>query len=514
MTAGAPISVDGEVPSDGPLRVWAPILIWVVIACIIFAFAFRREIDGAVSVWMQSTAYNHCFLVLPLAGALLWTRRETIIKLQPRASPWALALVPILAVAWTLAALLEILEAEQLLTVALFEVLLLAVLGRRVFCALLAPLLFLFFLVPFGEFLVPALQRFTADFAVDGLRVFGIPVFANGFTIQIPEGTFEVAEACAGLRFLIASIVFGCFFGTVMYSSPVRRTAFIVLSILVPIIANGVRALGIIVLGHLEGSAMAVETDHILYGWIFFSLVTLLLIIVGMTFADQAVASPATPPPPASPPTKLRIGVVMTLGLAIASLGPVYLMMIDRASATLPASPLLHPPVTGGWARGGNEPIDWEPTVDAAKQQSIAAYQDDSATVVQLIALFPLPARDSQFTKAAESVINPKGWRTVGVGRTVSQEDGISVPVNTSEIVRQQHRRLVWLFYVVDDQMTASTLVAKLLQARAAFLGGVHIGAIIAISTEADDLPRARVELARFLGSMRTLRSVHPAHVG
>ena len=152
---------------------------------------------------------------------------------------------------------------------------------------LLAPLLFLFFLVPSGAFLVPTLQKITAQISIAGLESLHIPVFSDGFMIEIPEGTFEIAEACAGLRFLIASIVFGCFFAVVMYQSFIRRAVFIALSRGVPIAANGMRALGIIVLAHLEGSAAAVEADHVLYGWFFFTLVIIILIAIGMTFAQK-----------------------------------------------------------------------------------------------------------------------------------------------------------------------------------------------------------------------------------
>ena len=59
------------------------------------------------------------------------------------------------------------------------------------------------------------------------------------------------------------------------------------MSVVVPIAANGLRALGIIVLAHLEGSAAAVEADHILYGWLFFTLVIMILIAIGMAFAEK-----------------------------------------------------------------------------------------------------------------------------------------------------------------------------------------------------------------------------------
>src|SRR5206468_9186114 len=95
------------------------------------------------------------------------------------------------------------------------------------------------FLVPSGAFLVPSLQTIAVDIVIAGLHALNIPTFSDGYMIEIPEGPFEIAEACAGLRFLIASIVFGCFFAVVMYRSPLRRTLFILMSIFVPIFANG-----------------------------------------------------------------------------------------------------------------------------------------------------------------------------------------------------------------------------------------------------------------------------------
>jgi len=292
-----------------------------------------------------------------------------------------------------LAALAGVLEAEQLVVLTLFELLLIAILGWQVFRALLAPLLFLFFLVPFGAFLVPALQRFTTIFAVHGLELLGIPVFADGFIIQIPEGVFEVAEACAGLRFLIASIVFGCFFSVMMYRSPVRRVIFIGLSIVVPIIANGLRAFGIIFLAHLEGSATAAAADHIIYGWLFFTLVTFLLIAVGMTFAEHRPPSPARLAPIGSS-TPLRVGITVAAGLLLTLLGPIYLMVIDQALAAPLAPPFLSASTSHqGWTKEKDTEADWRPPISGAPQASLETYHDDQGTVTEFVGLYPLPAR-------------------------------------------------------------------------------------------------------------------------
>ena len=44
-------------------------------------------------------------------------------------------------------------------------------------------------------------------------------------------------------------------YACLMYRSTGRRVGFVIASILVPIIANGFRALGIVLLGHVLGSA-------------------------------------------------------------------------------------------------------------------------------------------------------------------------------------------------------------------------------------------------------------------
>ncbi len=248
---------------------------------------FHAEAAAAVRIWSSSTAYGHCFLVAPVAAWLAWDRRAALAGQAPRPWPWAvLAMLPLSAL-WFAAERLGVMEARQLVAVAMLLTLVLGVLGWRLWRTLAVPLLYLFFLVPFGGFLVRPLQGFTAGFIDIGLDLLGIPHVVTTFVIEIPEGTFRVAEACAGLRFLIAAIAFGVVYACVLYRSPGRRIAFMLAAIVVPIVANGVRALGIVVLGHLLGSAQAASVDHILYGWLFFSIVIGLLILAGLPFRED-----------------------------------------------------------------------------------------------------------------------------------------------------------------------------------------------------------------------------------
>src|SRR6478672_9869369 len=131
MTVQGHVSIKEMARSS--LRAWIPVLGGLLITAIVFSFLFWQEIGSAVRVWLESTAYNHCFLVLPMAAMLLWLRRPILHGIKPRSAPWAVFIVLALSSAWFLAALLDVLEAEQLLIVALFEALLLAIVGLRVF---------------------------------------------------------------------------------------------------------------------------------------------------------------------------------------------------------------------------------------------------------------------------------------------------------------------------------------------------------------------------------------------
>ncbi len=314
---------------------------------------FHGEIAAAVHVWATSTAYNHCFLVIPIAAYIAWDRRALLAGAAPRPAPLlALAAIP-LAFAWLAAERVGIMEARQLAAMGFVQLLFMAVLGPALWRLLSAPLLYLFFLVPFGAFSVPVLQHVTARFAATGLDLLGIPNFSDGFTIEIPEGTFFVAEACAGLRFLIASVAFGALYACLMYRSPARRAAFMAASVVVPVVANGLRALGIVVLGHILGSAEAAAADHILYGWIFFSIVILLLILAGLPFRQEPhFLAPSVRRPPVGG-SSAGAATAAWLLLALAAAGPLAAGSLDREAAAVPAPALAAPGLCAAFAAPG-----------------------------------------------------------------------------------------------------------------------------------------------------------------
>lgn len=371
-----------------PLRAgggWTGPLVALAVALAAWGALFAAEIAAAVAVWESSTAYNHCWLILPIALWLGWQRRARLRDLVPRPSFRVALLMLPLAFGWLLAERLGIMEGRQLAALALAVTMTIAILGEGFGRAMLAPLAYLVFLVPFGAFIVPMLQRVTTRIIEFLLGFTSIPHYVDDIVIQIPEGIFLVAEACAGLRFLIATIAFGALYALVMFRSPGRRVAVMVLSVVVPIVANGLRGFGLVMLGHLEGSAAAVDADHVLYGWIFFSIVLLLLILAGLPFREDG-ATPAVAPRRPQPARRgaLAFATVALLAVFAAAIGPLAAQALDATGRAPPTvlEVVLDPP-NGCVAEADGARLRCGETVATARVVVFSPHANWSAVVAE-----------------------------------------------------------------------------------------------------------------------------------
>jgi exosortase A len=443
------------------------------------AVLFLPEIRAAVETWNASTAYGHCYLVLPMTLYLLWDRRAVIAQIAVRPEPaWALLGLPI-AATWLVAERLGIMEGRQLMAIAGFELLFLVVLGWRMFWALSGPLLYLVFLVPFGAFLTPALQRFTADFSIVGLNLLGIPNFADNFVIETPAGTFFVAEACAGLRFLIAAIAFGVFYALLNYRSPVRRLGFIAASIAVPIVANGFRALGIVVLGQILGSAEAAAADHVIYGWVFFSIVMLLLVAAGQLFRESTQPRNAAAAAPTDGSSAAPLWGALASVLLVAA-GPAAAAVLD-ASATeilLTSAPSIKVPERCERPA----PAPFTPTTRFRLPVTCGAHVFDVA-----VTLFPARSTASALVVERRKATQELGAEDVSLAplKVADAGEGDWTLAQTSE-----PNRLTAYASWVDGRPARSGLAGRIAQARDSLLGTDYAPVLITISTpEAERAP-------------------------
>lgn len=451
---------------------------------------FYETALSMVQIWINSATFGHGFLIPIISAALIWRDRDTLAALQPK--PALIALIPLaaLSIGWFVARLVDISLVEQLAYVGILQCVTLAILGWRVVRAMLFPLGFLIFMVPFGEFLVPPLQVYTTDFIVWWLRLLDIPVFREGIFLHLPGGSFEVAEACAGLRFLIATIVLGVLFAYMFFQDWRRRLLFVGLSLLVPIIANGFRALMIVLIAYWTDHEVAVGVDHLVFGWVFLTMVLVLLLGFGLLLRprlaqdsqgpSEASGGDDVPPPPrngrTAPSRLLVIGVTLA-AILVPATGPAFAAWRSQDAPDTSGLALNLPAGFADWRRVADPADDWRPTFSAAHATAMARYREEgeeTEPVDIFVAWYAHQRQDAELVNSQNRLVpvapdDPgadSAWsqvRTVRIGGA----EAAGPALQASEIRRRGGaRRLVVPLYWVDGELTQSGVVAKLLQLR------------------------------------------------
>ena len=237
--------------------------------------------------WWNADSYSHILLIPPILAWLVWLRRDAVMQEPPRASGAGLGLLLVALTLWLAGRGLGINLLAQAGAVGAAQSVVVAVLGVRIALLLALPIGFAVFLVPFGDEIIPPMQMVTAHIVIALLQMFGIPASIEGLYIETPAGLFVVAEACAGVRFLIAMIALGVLAAFTAFSSWRQRLPFLIACVAVPILANGVRAFATIAIAQEIGAEAAGGVDHIVYGWFFFALVIALVLGAAWRWFDR-----------------------------------------------------------------------------------------------------------------------------------------------------------------------------------------------------------------------------------
>ena len=248
-------------------------------------------------VWARSETFAHGYLIVPISIWLIWRKRDELARIRPRADLRGLYLLAAAGVGWLLADAGSVNVVAQLAFIAMLIAAVWTLLGAAFVRAAFFPLMFLFFAVPMGEFLIQPLMGVTADFTVSMLQATGIPVYREGTFFSIPSGDWSVVEGCSGLRYLIASVTLGVLYAYLTYRSWKRRLLFSVAAMIVPVFANSGRAFMIVMIAHLSDMKLALGVDHYIYGWVFFGIVMMLLFWIGGFWREDDQVEPVSPLP-------------------------------------------------------------------------------------------------------------------------------------------------------------------------------------------------------------------------
>jgi len=498
----------------------------MLLACLVGLYFDTAH--AIVTIWIRSDTFTHGFLVPPIVLWLVWRKRQSIAQLVPKPSILAWPLIAVAAFAWLMGDLAAVNALKQLAFVCLIILLVPAVMGWTVARSIAFPLAFLFFAVPFGEFAMPQLMEWTADFTVLALRLTGIPVFREGLQFVIPSGHWSVVEACSGVRYLIASVTVGTLFAYLNYQSNSRRALFITVSLLVPIAANWMRAYLIVLLGHLSGNKLAAGVDHLIYGWVFFGVVIMLMFMVGSRWAE--------PDPEPAAPLVSTMGDGQTVpwiytGATVISVAVLLAMpLIARnainGSAHAGAKPQLIAPkdIGPGWNSAVMKSADWRPAFHNPSAQLQRTYVNGEQVVGLYIGYYNHQSDDSKLVSSENALVKSKDpqWSKVISGTRTLEMGTRSLVVRTAELrdmtltsPGNADRIVVWQIYWINGTLTASDVLAKAYAAAYSLIGRGDDSAVILVYARKGETGQGEKGIEEFVrtnlpGVQRLLETANP----
>ncbi len=479
---------------------WSKHLKLLVVAALAILAIFWRDGADMVRTWWTISTYNHCLLILPILFWLVQQRQEELAKLVPVIWLPGLLLMGLASLGWLLGEAAGVAFASHLGLLMMLQGAAVTLLGPTVARGLIFPLGFSFFLVPFGEEFVPFLQMVTAELSMVFLGWANIPAFIDGVFISTPTGYFEVAEACSGIKFLIAMLAYGALVSNVCFRSWKRRILFMIAAVMVPILANGIRAFGTIYIAHHTSLDFATGFDHIFYGWFFFAFILILVMAIGWPFFDRKIDDPMIDGKALSGkqslPTSAQKPMWAMAAMAAIVLVPVLWTSALSAQET-PVPDKIALPAVAGWERVDYRPLyAWKPVFDRSSHQLFGRYRNASTGMeVDLsIAVYDRQEDGREIFGYGQGALVPDtrwSWN-----RNLDAPQGASAVelIAPGPVVRD-----VVSFYRIGGKLTGSGSVVKLETLKSKIFGGPQQAVAILVSSETSREESPRIPIEAFL---------------
>jgi len=428
-----------------------------------------------IAIWMRSDTYAHGFFVLPASLWLIWQNKSLHSQILPTApSLLGASFILLNGLFWLFSAITKTLVIQQLAVVGMLIGSYWFYLGNSTSKKLIFPLFFLYFMVPVGEEqLLPHLMNYTANFTVALLRLTGISVYREGLHFTLVSGQWSVVEACSGIRYLIASITLGTIYAYITYSKPYKRILFILFSIIAPIIANGLRAYMIVMIGHLSNMKLATGVDHIVYGAFFFAIIIFIMFYIGSFWRDSEVKTENISNKAINRNTysKKQNSIIIACLLLSQITWPLSSQQLQsryHAQTSIPEwSALIH---NTQWQEVKAPNWNWQPQFKGVSTDSLRYFKNKESIIGLYQANFGDETQGSELINMQNTLINSddrKNWRFIKQSTQVlsNPKNKESIALDTAELYGNSTNHLFTAkWYQIGGFNTNNPYLAKIYQ--------------------------------------------------
>lgn len=257
-------------------------LLLVGMLLIAYVAAFWPAWLHLVATWYSSEDYSHGFIIVPIVLYALWHKREELLAAPVRPSAYGLPLVIVILILYLVSFLAGIWTLNYLCLILLPAGAVLFLFGRPVLRICLFPLFLLLFMIPVPAQLYASatapLQIFVSQLTVALIKLGGIPILREGNILHLPERSFQVIQACSGLRSILSLMTLSAVFAYFTLRKNRLRTLLFLASVPVAIAANVIRVLLMVLGYHFFRVDLTEGRGHELFGIGIFVIAIFLLL--------------------------------------------------------------------------------------------------------------------------------------------------------------------------------------------------------------------------------------------
>jgi exosortase len=291
---------------------WQPVLVIVAVT-----FLYAAVLSRLFGAWWTDENYSHGLLIPLVIGFILWNERGNLSQTQKNPSfilgSGLVILALLLLFVGTLGA--EIFTQRVSLTVMLAGIVV-YFFGWKLWRWLLVPFVLLLLAIPiptiiFNRIAFP-LQLLATQVAVDGIRLFAIPVVRQGNVIELlPRGAsqviwLEVVEACSGIRSLMTLVTLALIYAYFtrrerelkLFNYDFWRALLLMISAVpIAILTNAARVTLTGILAYNYGKQTAEGFLHSFSGWMVYLVALAMLVGLAwvLDFGAKFLRKPKTP---------------------------------------------------------------------------------------------------------------------------------------------------------------------------------------------------------------------------
>lgn len=447
-----------------------------VFAGVIYHDALRLMVEW----WSNREEYSHGFLIPLITAYLIWQRSDRL-REMPFTGSWAgVGLAVFGLFLYLLGELSTIYTVIQYGFVFFVAGVAWAFMGTAAFRIIAVPLLLLFFMVPFPNFiynnLSSQLQLLSSEIGVAVIRLFGISVFLEGNVIDLGTYKLQVVEACNGLRYLFPLMTLGVIVAYFYHAALWKRLFIFVSTIPITILMNSFRIGVIGVMVEYWGQSMAEGFLHDFEGWVIFmacfGILFLEMWLLMRLTGDRRplnVAFGIDPPEPAAKDAERRARPIPAAGAAVAVLTALALWpalsLPNRAEQAPPRDPFATMPLEVDQWSGRSTTME-QIYLDALKLNDYALvnYANGEGTVVNFYAAWYDSQKKGQSAHSPKSCLPGGGW--VIESLNTRELEGVTVEgeplrVNRVVIAQGDSRQLVYYWFQQRGRVVTNEYLVK-----------------------------------------------------